>query len=151
MGKTLIVPGLNGSGPGHWQHWWLRNDRDAVLVEQDEYLAVAVPRGVGRAVLAAVEAHPDAMLVAHSLGVPLVTRLAAERRDLRVAGALLVAPADVEEMGLERGPAARLRPHAARAPALPGDGGREPDRPLHGVPAGAGVRGRLGRRADRLR
>ena len=98
MGKTLIVPGLNGSGPGHWQHWWLRNDRDAVLVEQDDWRRPC-PEAWAARLRAAVEAHPGAMLVAHSLGVPLVTRLAAERRDLRVAGALLVAPADVEEMG----------------------------------------------------
>ena len=34
MAKTLIIPGLGGSGPGHWQDWWLRNDPNAVLVEQ---------------------------------------------------------------------------------------------------------------------
>jgi predicted alpha/beta hydrolase family esterase len=45
-----------------------------------------------------VEAHPYSWIVAHSLGVALVTRLAASRLDLRIAGALLVAPADVERM-----------------------------------------------------
>ena len=34
MATTLIIPGLGGSGPGHWQDWWLRNDPNAVLVEQ---------------------------------------------------------------------------------------------------------------------
>jgi predicted alpha/beta hydrolase family esterase len=28
----LIVPGLDGAGPGHWQDWWLNNDPNAVLV-----------------------------------------------------------------------------------------------------------------------
>ena len=34
---TLIVPGLRGSGAGHWQDWWLRNDANAVLVEQADW------------------------------------------------------------------------------------------------------------------
>ena len=48
------------------------------------------------------------MLVAYSLGVPLVTRVAADRRDLRIAGALLVALADVEEMAVAMISRARL-------------------------------------------
>ena len=97
MATTLIIPGLGGSDSGHWQQWWLRNDPNAVLVEQADWRKPCPVRWSERLV-EAIGRHPYAWLVVHSLGVPLVTRLAAERLDLRIAGALLVAPADVEEM-----------------------------------------------------
>ena len=37
MVKRLIVPGLEGSGEGHWQRWWLTQDPDARIVEQDDW------------------------------------------------------------------------------------------------------------------
>lgn len=37
MARTLIVPGLRGSGPGHWQTWWQRRDEAAVRVEQEDW------------------------------------------------------------------------------------------------------------------
>jgi uncharacterized protein len=94
---TLIVPGLRGSGPGHWQDWWLRNDPNAVRVEQDDWHRPSFPAW-SEPLIAAIDAHPYAWLVAHSLGATLVTRIAAMRLDLRIAGALLVAPADVDEL-----------------------------------------------------
>jgi predicted alpha/beta hydrolase family esterase len=92
MATTLIIPGLDGTGPGHWQAWWLRNDPNAVLV---------APRGPdagawGERLAEAVNAHPYAWLVAHGAGALAVARLAAERLELRIAGALLVAPSDAE-------------------------------------------------------
>lgn len=96
MATTLIIPGLGGSDSGHWQRWWLRNDPNAVLVAQDDWRRPS-PEAWSERLVEAISAHPCAWLVAHSLGVPLVTRLATERLDLRIAGALLVAPADVEE------------------------------------------------------
>ena len=74
----LIIPGLNGSGPGHWQSWWLAEDGDAVLVEQNDWRN---PRpGAWQSRLAdAIAAAPGATLIAHSLGCALV------------------APADVED------------------------------------------------------
>jgi hypothetical protein len=44
----------------------------------------------------AVEGAPGAILVGHSLGCALIADLAAQRPDLRIDGALLVAPADVD-------------------------------------------------------
>ena len=37
MTATLIIPGLYGSGEGHWQRYWLRDRPDSVLVEQDDW------------------------------------------------------------------------------------------------------------------
>ncbi|WP_237151699.1 RBBP9/YdeN family alpha/beta hydrolase [Oryzibacter oryziterrae] len=93
--STLILPGLYGSGPDHWQRLWAREIAGAKVVEQanwdlpnfDDWLRTAA---------AAVEAHPGAVLVGHSLGAILAAHLLVRRPDLDIAGALLVAPADVD-------------------------------------------------------
>lgn len=99
MATILMVPGFGGSGPGHWQDWWLRNDANAILVEQADWRR-PTPEAWSEALVDAVNTHPYAWLVAHSLGATLVTRIAAQRLELRIAGALLVAPADVEAMDI---------------------------------------------------
>jgi predicted alpha/beta hydrolase family esterase len=90
---TLIVPGLGGSGPGHWQDWWLKNDPNAVLVTQRDWRR---PASWTERLVTAVQDHPYAWLVAHGAGALTVARVAAERLELRIAGALLVTPADAE-------------------------------------------------------
>lgn len=92
---TLILPGLHGSGVGHWQRVWLDALDDAVLVAQDDWSRPDRDAWVARAA-AAVRRHPGSLLVGHSLGAVLVAQLAAAHPDLPIAGALLVAPADVE-------------------------------------------------------
>lgn len=94
-GTILIVPGLHGSAEGHWQSWWRQDDSDAVLVEQTDW---SNPDADGwlATLEQAVLAHPHALLVAHSLGTILTARLAQSPVAPLVAGALLVAPADIE-------------------------------------------------------
>jgi uncharacterized protein len=106
MATTLIVPGLDGIGPGHWQAWWLRHDPNAVPVARD--WRRPGPEAWAARLAAAIAEHPYAWLVAHGTGVLLVARVAAARLDLRIAGALLVAPSDPEAPAA--GP--RLRPFA---------------------------------------
>ncbi|SMQ85367.1 hypothetical protein SAMN06295905_2644 [Devosia lucknowensis] len=91
----LIIPGLNGSGDGHWQRHWLADHDDAYLVEQSDWSNPTAGRWMHR-LEQAVIAHPGALLVAHSLGTILVARLAASSVAPLVGGALLVAPADIE-------------------------------------------------------
>lgn len=91
---TLIVPGLHGSGTDHWQAWWQIDDRSAVLVEQDDWSNPDADRWLAR-LEEAISAHPNALIVAHSLGSILTARLASSRLAQLVAGALLVAPADI--------------------------------------------------------
>lgn len=92
---VLVVPGLNGSGDGHWQRFWLEDFEDAKLVEQADWSNPEAGRwqqGLEEAVLA----NPGAIIVAHSLGTILVARLANSAVASLVGGALLVAPADIE-------------------------------------------------------
>ncbi len=94
----LIVPGLHGSGAGHWQSWWLKDDPNAVLVEQADWSNPDADRWLA-ALESAVIAHPRSVIAAHSLGSILTTRLARGPVAPLVAGALLVAPADIERTG----------------------------------------------------
>lgn len=109
QGRTLIVPGLNGSGPGHWQQYWLRDDPDALLVEQDDWSAPELGPWMDRLV-AALHAHPGSTVVAHSLGVVLVVHALTRFPALSVGRALLVAPADVDN---------RVQVHACFASFVP--------------------------------
>lgn len=92
---TLILPGWQGSGPEHWQAHWLDLIDKTVLVRQrdwhhpdlDDWLEAAVE---------AIEQHPNPILVGHSLGAILIAHLSNRYPDLLIAGALLVAPADVD-------------------------------------------------------
>lgn len=93
---ALILPGLNGSGPEHWQtRWeilhptyrrvvqrdWDHPDREAWLAE------------LGAAV---ADAGAPVALVAHSLGCALAVHAAARPFAASIVAALLVAPADVD-------------------------------------------------------
>jgi predicted alpha/beta hydrolase family esterase len=93
---VLIVPGWENSGPAHWQTLWERADPQRFRrVEQRDWDAPR-PDDWIRALDAAIAAElAPVVLVAHSLGCIAIAHWAA-RCARPVAGALLVAPADVE-------------------------------------------------------
>ena len=94
---VLILAGLWNSGPRHWQTLWQHEHpgwqrvphRDWNNPERHEWVAEL------DAAIAASEAGPP-ILVAHSLGCPLVAHWAASGSALTIAGAFLVAPSDVD-------------------------------------------------------
>lgn len=91
---VLIIPGLGGSGPEHWQSLWEKR-LGATRVEQADW---DKPDRAGwlsalDAAIATAKASP--VLVAHSLSCALVAHWAATHRR-PVHGALLVGPADVD-------------------------------------------------------
>ena len=89
----LMIPGLNGSGPDHWQSRWERDLTDAYRVMQPDWAKPDCAVWLTR-LIEEVERRPGAVLVGHSLGATLIAHLAAARPDLPIGGALLVAPAD---------------------------------------------------------
>ena len=93
MTATLIIPGLDGSRPGHWQQWWLENDPTARLVHLSN-LHSPVPQDWEAELISAILDNPGAVLVGHSLGAVLIARVLAQWRHLEVKAALLVAPAE---------------------------------------------------------
>lgn len=101
MISTLIVPGLNGSGAGHWQRWFQGLVPEAVWVEQTRWDAPDLDVWSARLVDEIDRAKGRVLLVAHSFGCLTAVASAMRRRD-RVAGALLVAPADPRKFGVSK-------------------------------------------------
>jgi predicted alpha/beta hydrolase family esterase len=98
MTTLIIVPGWRDSGPGHWQSLWAQQRADAVRVQQDDWIAPSRAAWTGcieRTILAQVG---PVVIAAHSLGCIATTHLSGEAV-ARIAGALLVAPADPERRG----------------------------------------------------
>jgi len=93
-----LLPGWQDSGPGHWQSRWEARHGDRRVV-QDDWLWPRRGDWMARLeeTLLADAVDAPALLVAHSLGCHLVAAWAAHSRHTsRVAGALLVAPPDVD-------------------------------------------------------
>ena len=91
----VIVPGWRDSGPGHWQSLWAERMQSAVRVVQDDWVS---PRRAAwtEALEALILAQPAPVVIAaHSLGCIATVHLGPEAA-ARIAGALLVAPADPE-------------------------------------------------------
>lgn len=93
MAKTLILPGLDGSPAPHWQHWWAATDPNALIVEQHDW-SRPTPEAWETEVAGAILNHPGCILVGHSMGAILATRILTRWPQLKVSAALLVAPAD---------------------------------------------------------
>ncbi|MEZ2128251.1 MULTISPECIES: RBBP9/YdeN family alpha/beta hydrolase [unclassified Sinorhizobium] len=94
MSRVLILPGLFGSGDGHWQRYWLQDRANSRLVEQDDWEHPRLTEWMTK-LDAALEEAGEAYIVAHSLGCLLTARLAGSAAARRVKGALLVAPCDL--------------------------------------------------------
>jgi uncharacterized protein len=92
----LIVPGWLDSGPDHWQSRWERNLKTARRIEQNDWVVPDRVHWVGNILAAIRETPRPVVLVAHSLGVIAVAYAAQAIHSQNVAGAFLVAPADVD-------------------------------------------------------
>ncbi|ENO74653.1 hypothetical protein B447_21182 [Thauera sp. 27] len=96
---VLIVPGYRGSGAGHWQTWLESELPDTRRVTGIDWDAPLLARWAGE-VRREIDASAGAVwIVAHSFGC-LASLVAAVDRPQRVAGLLLVAPADPERFEL---------------------------------------------------
>jgi predicted alpha/beta hydrolase family esterase len=109
MAAVLIVPGLHNSGPDHWQTWWQRQENAAERVEQEDWHAPALESWSARVGEAIDRAEEPVWLVAHSFGC-LASVHAAIQRPGRVAGALLVAPANPDRFGIGIGSPLAVKP-----------------------------------------
>jgi serine hydrolase len=97
VSAILLIPGLNGSGPAHWQTHWERLMPNALRVVQADWEHPAKEPWIETLVTAIVE-HPDSILVAHSLGCALVANTVQEHADLPVQSAMLVSPSDPDDL-----------------------------------------------------
>ena len=88
----LIIPGLGGSGPDHWQSRWEAKLSTARRVEQHNWDSPRLEDWTGRIIAAVEGARRPVLLLAHSLGVTAVVHAAPNRPAGVVRGAFLVAP-----------------------------------------------------------
>jgi predicted alpha/beta hydrolase family esterase len=93
--RVLVVPGLHGSGPGHWQTLLESRIPGCRRVVQADWDAPSLDAWVEALHRAVSRCSAPSVLVAHSLGCAAVVHLA-RRFALPIRAALLVAPADVE-------------------------------------------------------
>jgi uncharacterized protein len=92
---VLIIPGLGGSGPEHWQSLWQARPPEVRRVEQADWDKPDRAAWIARLDAAVASAKTPPILVAHSLSCALVACWAAlHARPIHAA--LLVAPADVD-------------------------------------------------------
>jgi predicted alpha/beta hydrolase family esterase len=95
----LIIPGLLGSGDGHWQTWWQTKDRNAIRVEQDDWQTPDLNAWSKKVRQAVDDSHGAVWLVAHSFGCLASLQVAAQRPE-RIRGLFLVAPADPDKFSV---------------------------------------------------
>lgn len=101
---VLIVPGLNDSGPDHWQSHWEREIAGCERVELGMWSDPHRNTWVNKLNHAVHGAGRPVILVAHSLGCHAVAWWAHYERPFPgrpVAAALFVAPPDVEAYGVD--------------------------------------------------
>lgn len=113
---VLTVPGLDNSGPGHWQSIWETERSDTIRAELGMWDRPHRNSWVTKLNAAISRADRPVIIAAHSLGCLAVAWWAAletQSFGYPVAGALLVAPPDVDAAGPEArisafGPAPKL-------------------------------------------
>lgn len=96
MTNYLIVPGLGGSGPGHWQTYFESTGDNFRRIIQKDWDAPDINEWVETIDTAISQYDPDTVvLVGHSLGCPTIA-IWASHTNKKIKGALLVAPPDIE-------------------------------------------------------
>ena len=111
--RVLVVPGLHGSGPDHWQTRWERRYPSFQRVQQHDWSKPDLPQWSHRLQQVLRESDHPTLIVAHSFGC-LTTMHAASCGRFNLAGVLLVAPADPDKFGV----ADALRSSHIRCPAI---------------------------------
>jgi predicted alpha/beta hydrolase family esterase len=99
MPTTLIVPGLKSNGPTHWQTWLERRLAGSVRVNQRDWNDPHLPDWSSRVRCEIARSSGPIFIVAHSFGALAAVQAASDHAD-RIAGALLVAPADPRHFGV---------------------------------------------------
>ncbi len=93
----LIVPGYTNSGPEHWQSYLERKYQNVLRVQQDNWQSPQRDAWRDRLQETIESVSGDVFLVGHSCGAVAISQWAEKYHNSRVQGALLVAPADVDD------------------------------------------------------
>lgn len=99
----LIVPGLNNSGPTHWQSFWVKSLPDASRVYQRNWDHPLKAEWIETLDETVAGLKTDTILVSHSLGVVttvhwLLQKATSGTLPSLIKGAFLVGPADADNV-----------------------------------------------------
>lgn len=97
---VVVVPGLNDSGPAHWQTDWCSRFPQWKRVRQQSWERGDLDAWIGAIAASLAQCRRPAVLVAHSFGALASAQVAASLPE-RIAAALLVAPAAPQRFGVE--------------------------------------------------
>lgn len=92
----LILPGLGDSGETHWQNYWLQHFDTSEKVTQKDWNNPILEDWLESLTASIEAADGEIIIVAHSLSCSLINHWSKENKAHKIAGALLVAPADVD-------------------------------------------------------
>ena len=112
MTKTLILPGLNGSGATHWQRLWAEDCPGSDVVEQTDWQCPNLNTWRSTLERRLAETDDTVFLVAHSLGCWLASDMATSPQAGKIKSAFLVAPCDLQVVE-------KLHPCAVQVPPKP--------------------------------
>ncbi len=96
MSAYVVLPGIGGSGPAHWQTQWEQADARMQRFVPASWDEPELDDWIAALDCAVAQAPEPPVLIAHSLACLLVAHWSA-RSTLPVRGALLVAPPDPDE------------------------------------------------------
>ncbi len=99
MDTTLIVPGLHGSGVDHWQSWFERKIPGCLRVVQSDWSTPSLPQWSAKLRRDLNRSPGRVFIVAHSFGCLAAAQTVFDYQD-RIAGLMMVAPADPARFGL---------------------------------------------------
>ena len=93
---VITLPGLWNSGPQHWQTLWEQRYPAWTRIAHRDWNSPQCSEWVAELDAAIAASNSPPVLAAHSLSCTLVSHWAASGSALRIAGAFLVAPSDVD-------------------------------------------------------
>ena len=96
---VITLAGLWNSGPQHWQSLWEQKHPGWKRAPHRDWNNPACDEWVAEVDAAIAQSEGPPVLVAHSLACVTVAKWAAAGSPLRIAGAFLVAPSDVDAPG----------------------------------------------------
>lgn len=97
--RFLVAPGLQNSGPDHWQTRWQQHYAAFARVEQDDWEQPDLPAWSAKVDATIRQGEGRVLIVAHSFGcLAAVHRFA--QNPSQIAGLFLVAPPDPDKFGL---------------------------------------------------
>jgi len=94
--QIFIAPGYGNSGEEHWQTYWQKENKEFVRIEQRDWFQPVVEDWVATIEEYVREASGEVVVVAHSLACIALVHWA-QKTNLAIKGALLVAPPDAND------------------------------------------------------